>query len=141
MTSEEKFGDLIKERIEELDWWLYQIDKARPDEELPDPLYESIKNFVKASFVGDFNLILEDYDFYFKLKPQLKYQLTEILFGKFAKSFSHLFSDPEEGYFADREFKSDFLSNLYCRTFLSWSEIIRMGEEVDEMCLIKEGSV
>jgi hypothetical protein len=51
---------------------LYGIDKVRQDEDLPDALYESIKSFVKASFVGDFNLILEDFDFYFKLKPQLK---------------------------------------------------------------------
>lgn len=69
MLSEEAFKDKVKDRIEELDWWLYLIDKSRPEEELPDPLYESIKSFVKASFVGDFNMILEDFDFYFKLKP------------------------------------------------------------------------
>jgi len=39
-------------------------------------LYENIKTFVNASFTGDFNMIIEDYDFYFKLKPNLKYELT-----------------------------------------------------------------
>lgn len=81
-------------------------------------------------------MILEDYDFYFKLKPQLKHKLTSLLFGEFAKKFNHLFMNPDQGYFADSEFKSDFLANLYCRTFLSKGEIIRQGEEVDEMFLI-----
>jgi hypothetical protein len=139
MVSEEGFKDKIKDRIEDLDWWLYQIDLARPDEELPDPLYESIKSFVKASFTGDFNIILEDFDFYYKLKPSLKFKLTDMLFGEFASRFNGLFVCSEQGYFADQEFKSDFLANLYFRTFLSRNDVIREGEEVDEMCLITKG--
>jgi len=96
---------------------------------------------VKASFVGDFNLILEDFDFYFKLKPYLKCELTDILFRDFAQQFAHIFSDIDSGYQADKEFKADFLANLYCRTFLAKSEIVREGEEIDELCLIMDGSV
>lgn len=48
-------------------------------------LYENIKTFVNASLTGDFDMIIEDYDFYFKLKPSLKYELTQILFGTFKK--------------------------------------------------------
>lgn len=31
MMSDDAFKDTVKERIEDLDWWLYSIDKARPD--------------------------------------------------------------------------------------------------------------
>lgn len=77
-------------------------------------LYENIKNFVNASFTGDFNMIIEDYDFYFKLKPGLKFELTQVLFGKYNKRFERLFSIPEMQYHADKEFQADFLANLYC---------------------------
>ena len=75
MAQQDAFGDNVQKRIEELDWWIWRIEKQRQQKMWPS-LYENIKTFVNASFTGDFNMIIEDYDFYFKLKPNLKYELT-----------------------------------------------------------------
>lgn len=87
-------------------------------------------------------MIIEDYDFYFKLKPSLKYELTQILFGTFKKWFERLFTAPDMNYHSDKMFQADFLANLYCRIFTKDEEAIFMkNEDLEEMCLINEGSV
>jgi hypothetical protein len=68
MSSENQFADVIQGKIENLDWWLQKLDKAE-SHQIPGPLYYSIRSFVKAAFEKDFNMIIEDFDFYFKLKP------------------------------------------------------------------------
>jgi len=75
MAQQGAFGDNVQKRIEELDWWIWRIEKQRQQKMWPS-LYENIKTFVTASFTGDFNMIIEDYEFYFKLKPNLKFELT-----------------------------------------------------------------
>jgi hypothetical protein len=71
----------------------------------------------------DHNTILEDKtnageDFYSKLKPRLRYELIDELFGEFKEQFNHLFFDQEERYYAEQGFVADFLANLYCRIFI-----------------------
>lgn len=45
-------------------------------------------------------------------------------------------------YHSDKQFQADFLANLYCRTFNKDEEaIIWKNEEIEEMCLINEGTV
>lgn len=56
---------------------------------------------MQESFVEDFNLIIEKFEFYDQLKPTLKYALTEHLFGEFAYNFKVLFIDEETGYEAE----------------------------------------
>ena len=81
MTAERQFNDIVADKIEDLDWWISKLDKARSDEQIPAPLYYSIRQFVKISLVEDNNLIIKNFDMYTKLKPRLKYELTECLFG------------------------------------------------------------
>lgn len=141
MTAERQFNDIVSEKIEDLDWWIQKLDKARSDEQIPAPLYYSIRQFVKISFIEDNNLIIENFDFYMKLKPRLKYELTNCLFGKFASRFPGLFLSTDHGWKADKGFKADFLANLYCRSYIKGQDIVRQDEKVDEFCLIREGNV
>ena len=109
---------MLSEKIEDLDWWIHNLDKRRSDASIPAPLYYSIRQFVKISFYRDFNMIIENFNFYSQLKPGLKYEITNCLFGDFAKRFTKLFLDTDYGWKADKGFKADFLSNLYCRSYI-----------------------
>ena len=57
LVQESKLQDIIDERIEDLDIWLRKLDKSRSSRQLPKGLYDSIKEYVEASFLLDFNLI------------------------------------------------------------------------------------
>ena len=72
--------------MEDLDIWLRKLDKSRNSKQLPQGLYESIREYVEASFLLDFNLILS-YEFFEQLKPKLRYKLINELFGDFKSSF------------------------------------------------------
>ena len=64
----------------------------------------------------DFNMIIEDYDFFYQLKPRLRYKVVMELFSDFKHNFRYLFDD--ENFRAGQEFIASFISNLYCRIFI-----------------------
>jgi hypothetical protein len=63
LVQESKLQDIIDEKVEDLDIWLRRLDKSRSNKHLPKILYDSIKNYVEASFLLDFNLI-KSYEFF-----------------------------------------------------------------------------
>ena len=133
--------DIVEDKIEDLDWWLYKLDTTRGEEKIPGPLYYSIKRFVETSLEEDFNMIIEDFDFYFKLKPSLRYELVDELFGGFIQKFNGLFINPKEGMHQEKGFTSDFTVNLYCRVYIPGQDIVKLHEQFDEMYLIREGGI
>jgi hypothetical protein len=72
MSKGGKFGDLIDKKMEELDIWLKKLELANPEERIPTYLYKGIKKYVQNAFVNDFNLIIEEYKFYYQLPPILQ---------------------------------------------------------------------
>jgi hypothetical protein len=141
MDQVSNITDIVEDKIEDLDWWLHKLDTSRGEEKIPGPLYYSIKRFVEASLTEDFNMIVEDFDFYYKLKPSLRYELVEELFGEFANKFNILFINPKEGQYQEKAFTSDFIINLYCRVYIPGQDIIKFQERFDEMFLIREGGI
>lgn len=141
MDQVSNITDIVEDRIEDLDWWLHKLDTSRGEEKIPGPLYYSIKRFVEASLKEDFNMIIEDFDFYYKLKPSLRYELVEELFGDFINKFTVLFVNPREGQYQERGFTSDFIVNLYCRVYIPGQDIVKYHEFFDEMYLIREGGI
>ena len=93
MAAERGFEDIVESKIVDLEKWLLSLDQARKEEHIPEALYFSIHKFVSSSINGDFNTIIEGFPFYDTLKPSLKYDLCEALFGDFAKRFETLFLD------------------------------------------------
>jgi len=73
------------------------------------------------------------------LKPGLKYELVDELFGDFASNFDPLFLDADRGYRADQGFKADLIANLYARSFIKGQDIVRIMENVDEFYLVADG--
>lgn len=96
IVQESKLQDIIDERIEDLEIWLRRLDKSRANKQLPSGLYDSIKEYVEASFLLDFNLI-QTYEFFDQLKPKLKYKLINELepSKRILNNFYYMFEDDE----------------------------------------------
>jgi hypothetical protein len=141
MDQVSNITDIVEDKIQDLDWWLHKLDTSRGEEKIPGPLYYSIRRFVEASLKEGFNMVIEDFDFYYKLKPSLRYELVEELFGDFAQKFNILFVNPSEGNYEEKGFTSDFIVNLYWRVYIPGQDIVKFHEVFDEMYLIKEGGI
>ena len=113
MTKISNITDIVEDKIESFDWWLHRLDTSRGEEKIPGPLYYSIRRFVEASLKEGFNIIIEELKFFYKLKPSLRYDLVDELFGDFIQRFSVLFKNPSEGNYEEKGFTSDFIVNLY----------------------------
>ena len=66
-SGDQSFESLINARMEELDLWLLRLENCNKQEKIPNKLYHSIKEFIQDAFVYDFNLIIDEFDFYNEL--------------------------------------------------------------------------
>ena len=71
LSGTQRFEDLINQRLEELDMWMRKLELASKKKKLPNRLYRDIKRNVESAFVYDFNLLIEEFDFYKFLPPHL----------------------------------------------------------------------
>jgi len=84
--------------MEQLDLWLLRLQNCNRDENIPNQLYHSIKEFIQDAFVYDYNLIIEEFNFYKELPAQLQNQISESLFKTFKTQFSNFFLNLDVGF-------------------------------------------
>jgi len=63
-SGEQSFESLINARMEQLDHWLLRLENCNKYEKIPNYLYHQIKVFIEDAFIYDFNLIIEEFQFY-----------------------------------------------------------------------------
>lgn len=66
-SGDQSFESLINARMEQLDLWLLRLENCNKEEKIPNRLYHSIKEFIQDAFVYDYNLIIEEFNFYNEL--------------------------------------------------------------------------
>lgn len=71
-SGDQSFESLINARMEELDLWLLRLENCNQEEKIPNKLYHSIKEFIQDAFVYDFNLIIEEFNFYKELPASIQ---------------------------------------------------------------------
>ena len=54
----------MNEKTDQITLWLMTIEKSNYPQSLPPDLYEAMKADLHDSFWGDFNLLIEEFDFY-----------------------------------------------------------------------------
>ena len=76
--AKRKFGfdALFTERLEEMNIWLRKLDGDR----LKPLLYYRIITNVENAFEHDFNMVLEEFDFYEALTPRMQTILVDYLY-------------------------------------------------------------
>ena len=57
--------------MEELDLWLLKLENCVSKDKIPNQLYNTIKVFIEDAFIHDYNLIIEEFNFYNELPPHL----------------------------------------------------------------------
>jgi hypothetical protein len=95
--------------LEKVDVWILRIQKADEEILLPYELQRDIIRFEKDAFLFDFNLIIENFQFYQKLNPQLQNKLITTLFDEFIAKFYHFFENCQNG------FRNELIINMYSR--------------------------
>jgi len=79
-SGDQTFESLINARMEELDLWLLKLENCNSKEKIPNLLYNTIKVFIEDAFIYDYNLIIEEFDFYDELPPSILNEISNSLF-------------------------------------------------------------
>ena len=61
---ERGYDDLLRKRLEGLDIWIQKLEKANNQLHISPALYLEILKFVEDAMRLDFNMIIEEFDFY-----------------------------------------------------------------------------
>lgn len=81
-----------------MDLWLLRLENCNKEEKIPNQLYHSIKEFIQDAFVYDYNLIIEEFEFYNQLPSHLQNKISESLFKTFKQQFSMFFMNTDIGF-------------------------------------------
>jgi hypothetical protein len=94
MSKGGKFNDLIDGKMENLDIWIKKLVLARKDsgEKIPHKIYSGIKKYVKEAFIHDYNLIIEEYDFFYLLPPHLQSSVNSFPHFRLSILYSQTFN-------------------------------------------------
>lgn len=107
------YEDLIDAKLESLDLWIQRIEKSNKPLYIPPFLYDKIKGYVKDALLFDFNMIIEEFNFYQKLSSKMQSQIIDLVFVDFQKRFRHFFDLCEKG------FLNELIINMYARNYPS----------------------
>ena len=74
-NTSDNFDDLIEEKLDSLDMWIKKIEKSNKPFHIQPTLYNDIRNNVEEAFLYDFNLLVEEFNFYYQFTPKMKTDL------------------------------------------------------------------
>ena len=96
-------------------------------------LYQKIVQTVEDALNDDFNMIIEEFDFYRKISPKMQTMVIKEIFAKFMSDFDHFLGSWEEG------FKNEFIVNLFTRKYKEYETFVNAGHELESIILITGG--
>ena len=73
---------------------------------------------IEVAFEFDYDMIVDEYNFYQMLPPRYQTELVNLLFSEFKEKFSHFFEGLEDG------FTNEIIMHLHCRRFNDKEEIV-----------------
>ena len=74
-NTSDNFDDLIEEKLDSLDMWIKKIEKSNKPFHIQPTLYNDIRNYVEQAFLFDFNLVIEEFNFYQQITPKMQTDL------------------------------------------------------------------
>jgi hypothetical protein len=76
-------------------------------------LYNDIRKYVEQAYKYDFNLLIEEFEFYQQMTPHSQTKIIQETktFKEFEKNFEHFFEDCERG------FTNELIINMFCRLY------------------------
>ena len=136
-NTSDNFDDLIEEKLDSLDMWIKKIEKSNKPFHIQPTLYNDIRKYVEQAFLYDFNLVIEEFQFYQQITPKMQTDLIQNtrVFKEFEKSFNHFFEECERG------FTNELINSMYCRIYTPGKVVISYKSNVKEMYFIRQGLV
>jgi len=136
-NTKDNFDDLIEEKLDSLDMWIKKIEKSNKPYHIQPTLYNDIRKYVEQAFLYDFNLVIEEFQFYQQITPKMQTELIQSTrtFKEFEKSFNHFFDECERG------FTNELIINMLCRIYIPGKIVISFKSNVKEMFFIRQGLV
>jgi hypothetical protein len=131
----DNFENMIDEKLSLLDIWIKKIEKSNKPYFIPPELYSNIKQYVKDAFLHDFNLIIEEFNFYQQIPPKLQNDITNTIFKEFQHNFKHFFD------YCERGFTNELIINMYARIYPPDEYVVQYGSKFREVFFIREGGV
>jgi hypothetical protein len=134
-NTKDNFNDLIEEKLQSLDVWIKKLEKSNSKVHIQPNLYNDIRKYVENAFLYDFNLVIEEFQFYQQITPKMQTELIQSTrtFKEFEKTFDHFFNECERG------FTNDLIIHMLCRFYIPGRQVIGYREHVKEMYFIKQG--
>lgn len=74
-NTSDNFDDLIEEKLDSLDMWIKKIEKSNKPFHIQPTLYNDIRKYVEQAFLFDFNLVIEEFQFYQQITPKMQTDL------------------------------------------------------------------
>lgn len=136
-NTSDNFEDLIDEKLDQLDMWIKKIEKSNKPFHIQPYLYNDIKQYINQAFLYDYNLVIEEFQFFQQITPKMQTELilSTYQFKKFEKNFNHFFEECEQG------FVNELIIRLYCRIQNPGKTVISYKSSVKEMYFINSGQV
>ena len=136
-NTSDNFDDLIEEKLDSLDMWIKKIEKSNKPFHIQPTLYNDIRKYVEQAFLYDFNLVIEEFQFYQQITPKMQTDLIQNtrVFKEFERSFNHFFEECERG------FTNELIISMYCRIYTPGKTVISYKSNVKEMYFIRQGLV
>jgi len=132
-NTSDNFDDLIEEKLDSLDMWIKKIEKSNKPFHIQPTLYNDIRKYVEQAFLYDFNLVIEEFQFYQQITPKMQTDLIQNtrVFKEFERSFNHFFEECERG------FTNELIIQMYCRISTPGKVVISYKSNVKEMYFIR----
>lgn len=136
-STSDNFDDLIEQKLDSLDMWIKKIEKSNKPFHIQPTLYNDIRKYVEQAFLYDFNLVIEEFNFYQQITPKMQTDLIQNtrVFQEFERAFNHFFDECERG------FTNEVIINMFCRIFQQDRVVISYKSNVKEMYFIRQGIV
>ena len=88
---------------------VFKIQNQKKPNKLAYQLTEEMAASFHESFSGDYNMIVEEFEFYQQLPPKMQSELVEYIFPEVMLKFQHLFN------FCEKGFRNELLVQMYSR--------------------------
>jgi hypothetical protein len=128
------FDGFITERLDVIDTWALKLEKSNQPKFLHTKLYSGITSNVENAMMYDFNLIIEEFEFYQRLKPRMQTELIDTVFIDFQEKFWKFFKLCQVG------FRNEFIISMLCRLYRTDDIIMNIGDKVRYVYFLHEGA-
>ena len=129
------FNALLSARLEGLGVWVQKLEFSQGVLFISPALYSDVVRNVEDAFNLDFNMLVEEHDFYFALPPKMQTDLINFLFFDFKKQFSSFFDPCEQG------FTNELIVSLAARNLPPAAELAAPGRKMQTFYFISQGFI